>query len=302
MPRPKNARCIPMPDLRTCFQLLLVTCLGIALTACATARDPNGYAYPADFKNYSVNVGVPFHYEVSIGSITTWWKDGRIAGGKPIGSRATGWVMGGTAGIMDGPIPDIVDFEYQALYEEKIYHVRFEITPHVKRVMYEKFYIRRPANGPLRPRYRRVISFGIMPGGRYVVWIESRRDDAIEVARGQAEFVETTPYYKEFREGRHGRAVQLNGLRPEWSPEHWTAYDNILKGDSTRQNRYPDNPEYWMPPKLEDLPPEAWKQGDMTPWRKRLPEVEVNPQMFIYKYSYWKQLEKKYPQERSGAQ
>ncbi|RMF19347.1 MAG: hypothetical protein D6758_02230 [Gammaproteobacteria bacterium] len=94
-----------MPKLRTCFQLLLVTCLGIALSACATARDPNGYAYPADFKNYSVNVGVPFHYEIAFPpeGIRTYWKNGRIAGGKPIGGRATGWIMGGTAGIMDGP-------------------------------------------------------------------------------------------------------------------------------------------------------------------------------------------------------
>ncbi|WP_369600046.1 DUF2931 family protein [Hahella sp. SMD15-11] len=271
-----------MSDFRKIPGLLASICISLVLSACATARDPNGYAYPADFTDYSVNVGVPFHYEVSIGSITTWWKDGSIAGGKPIGSRMNGWVMGGTAGIMDGPIPDIVDFTYTALYEERRYHVRFEIPPHVKRVMYEKFFIRRPANGPLLPRYRRVISFGIMPGGRYVVWIESRRADAIEIARGQAEFIETTPYYEAFREGRHGHAIRLNGLHPEWTPEHWTAYDNILTGHFWEQNRYPDNRDYWMPPKLEELPPEAWKQGDMTPWRKRPPEVQVPPGIFRY--------------------
>ncbi len=270
-----------MPDLRACYQLLLVACLGIALSACATARDPNGFAYPADFNNYSVNVGVPFHYEVSIGSITTWWKDGLIAGGKPIGSRATGWVMGGTAGIMDGPIPDIVDFTYTALYEEKRYHIRFEIPPHVKRVMYEKVHTRWGRDKP-EDSYRNTISFGIMPGGKYIVWIAAYHWDAIEIARGQAEFLQTTPYNKAFREGRHGRAVQLNGLRPEWTPEHWTAYENIVLGHFWERNRYPDNQEYWMPPKLEDLPPEAWKQGDMTPWRKRLPEVKVDHRIFRY--------------------
>ena len=284
-----------LPDLRTCYPLLLVICLSLVLSGCATTRDHNGYAYPADFTEYSVNVGVPFHYEIAFppGGIQTYWKNGQIAGIGSIAGVVDGWVMGGAANVTNGPIPDIVDFEYQSLYEEKVYHVRFEILPHVKRVMYQKVHTRW---GPDKAEnsYRKAISFGIMPGGQYIVWIGAHLRDAIEIGRGQAEFVKTTPYYKAFREGRHGRAVQLNGLHPEWTPEHWTAYDTILLGDFIGIKLYPDDRDYWMPPRLEELPPEAWKHGDMTPWRKRPPEVEVNPQMFIYKYSSWKELEKKY--------
>ncbi|WP_369600627.1 DUF2931 family protein [Hahella sp. SMD15-11] len=259
------------------YRILAILGLTLLATGCTSTRE----VYPEDFRNWFVNVGVPFHYRVDLGEVNTFWKDGTSASSRPIGGRSFGWVSGPQAGLLPPPVHDAVGFTYWSLAERKAYRVYFEIPDEVKEIMRHKV----PSQwAPDRKGlfYRNGISFGIMPGGKYVVWVLAYNQDAIEIARGQAEFVKDTPYTTYFWESEEGEFVRKEGLHLDWDVEEWTVFNEIAFAHFLKERFNPDDPAGWPPPRLSDLPPGAWKQGDTRPWRRKPPAIrlrheELNP-------------------------